>query len=192
MRRQLSSRSPAVDRADKCRERIAGGRPDPIAGDQISRRLDQRQPLGPGKGVQLLHRGAADAAPRRVQNALEGEIVGRLIEEAQIGERVADLLPLVKPRSADHTIGQRQRDKPIFELAGLKAGAHQNRDFTQRVPLSLQRLDFVACPAGFLLGIPHRAHDDLFALIRVGPQGFAEAPTVLRDHAARRPENVRC
>ena len=142
--------------------------------------------------MQLLHCGAPDAAPRGIQNAFEGEIVGRLIKKAEISQRVADLLPLVKPRPADHTIGQCERNEPVFELARLEPGAHQDCDFAKRVPLALQRLDLLADPTGFLLGIPHGPHDNFFALARFGPQGLAEAAAVLRDHAARRPQNVRC
>src|ERR1700724_3020344 len=101
MRDPLRLRAPAATRAEECAQRVAGGWPHPIAGDQQASRFDERQPFGAGKAVQLLHGGAADPAPRSVQDALEGEIVGRLIDEAQISDAVADLLPLVKPRPAD-------------------------------------------------------------------------------------------
>ena len=54
------------------------------------------------------------------------------LHQPQIGERVADLLALVEARAADHAIGQRQRDEPLLELAGLEAGAHQDRDLAER------------------------------------------------------------
>src|SRR5207253_8291795 len=163
----------------------------PIAGDQQARRFDEWQPFGAGTAVQLLHGGAAYAAPGGVQNALEGEIVGGLIEKPQISERIADLLPFVKPRPADHTVRQGEHNEAVFELACLEPRAHEDRDFTQRVPLALQCLDLVADPAGFLLGIPDGPHHDLFALVGFGPQRFAETAAVLRDHAARGPEDVR-
>ncbi len=146
--------APAVERRDKPGERIAAGRSQPVAGDQQPRRLDQWQPPVPGQAVELLQGGAADAAARRVQDALEGEVVGRLVDQPQIGERVADLLALVKARAADHPIGQGERDEPFLELAGLKAGADQDRDLAERVALALQRLDLVADPARLLLGVP--------------------------------------
>jgi len=68
-------------------------------------RVDERQTLGAGQRVQLLQCGAADAAARRVQDALKGEVVGRLVDQAQISERVADLLALIKARPADHAVG---------------------------------------------------------------------------------------
>ena len=42
--------------------------------------------------VQQFDGGVADAATRRVDDALEGEVVGRLGGGAEIGQRIADLL----------------------------------------------------------------------------------------------------
>src|SRR5262249_49255636 len=81
--------------------------------------------------------------------------------------------------------------KSLFKLAGLKACTHQNRDLAKRVASSLQGLDLVPYPAGLLFGVPQGANDDLVALVCLGPQGLAEPAAVLRDHSARRPENVR-
>ena len=137
VRGAVGLRPPAVECRDKSGERVARRRPQPVAADQEPRRLDKRQPLLARKGMELLQGGAADAAPRRVQDALEGEIVRRLVDEAQIGERVADLLALVKARPADDPIGQGQRDEPLLELARLKAGADQDCDLAQGMALAL-------------------------------------------------------
>ncbi len=141
--------------------------------------------------MQLLHGGTADAATRGVEDALESEVVGRLVDQAEIGERVADLLALVKARPADDAIGQCQGDEPLFELARLETGAYQDRNLAQRVALALQGLDLLADPAGFLLGVPHRTHHDLLALTRFGPQRLAEPPSVLRDHPRGGTQDVR-
>ena len=174
----------------KSAERVARGARQPVAGDQQPRRLDQRQPFGARRAVQLLQGRGADAAPRGVDDALEGEIVGRLVDQPQIGQRVADLLALVKARPADHAIGQRERDKPLLELAGLEPGAHQDRDFAERVALALQRLDLVADPAGLLLGVPQRRARTTFSPSSgAGPQGLAEpAAVVARSPRPRPPE----
>ena len=95
--------------------------------------------------------------------------------QAQIGQRVADLLALVEARPADHPVRQRQRDEALLELAGLEAGAHQDRDLAQRMALALQRLDLVADPARLLLGVPQAAHDDLFAARRRRSTGSCRA-----------------
>ena len=64
----------------------------------------------------------------RVEDALEGEIVGGLRHAPQIRERIADFRALVEARSADDAIGQAQRDEAIFELAHLERRAHENGD----------------------------------------------------------------
>ena len=108
--------------------------------------------------VQQLHGGVAEAALGHIDDALEGEIVGRRIDHAQIGERIADFGALVEPRAADHAIGQAERDEAVFEFAHLERGAHQDRDLVERMGpiVALQLLDLLADGAGFLLGIPRR------------------------------------
>ncbi len=115
----------------------------------------------------------------------------RLAHQPQIGERVADLLALVEARAADHAIRQRQCDEALLEFAGLKAGAHQDRDLLQRVLLAVQCLDFIADPARLLLGVPHPAHQDLVALSGAGPERLAEAAAIVRDDPGRGSEDLR-
>ena len=77
--------------------------------------------------------GGAEAALRRVDDALEGEVVGGVHGGAEIGERVADLHALVEARAADDAIVQAERDEALLELAHLEGGAHQDRHLVQRV-----------------------------------------------------------
>ena len=59
--------------------------------------------------MQLPHGRIADAALGGVDDALEGEAVGLVGDDAQIGERVADFEPLVKARAADDAIVEAER-----------------------------------------------------------------------------------
>src|SRR5947209_3517103 len=110
--------------------------------------------------MQELDRGVAEPALRNVYDSLKGEIVGGLVDQPQIGERIADLHPLVKPRAADHAIVKAHRNETIFEFAHLERGAYQNRDFVKRMVVSLQRLDVVADRARLLFRIPGPSHLD--------------------------------
>ena len=94
--------------------------------------------------VQHLQRRVAEAALGHVDDALEGEVVGRLVDQAQIGQRVADLGALVEARAADDAVGQAEGDEAVLELAHLERGAHQDRDLVERVSVALQRLDLLA------------------------------------------------
>ena len=51
---------------------------------------------------------------------LEGQIVVRLDDDAQIGHRIADFLALVEARTANHPVGHPQRDEAFLELSRLK------------------------------------------------------------------------
>ena len=153
----------------------------------------QRHAALPGVIVQHLHRGVAEAALRHIDDALEGEIVGRRIDHAQIGQRVADFGALVEARAADDAIRQAERDEAVFEFAHLERGAHQDGDLVERmVPdcSALQLLDLLADGAGFFLGIPGAGDGDLLAQHVVGAQRLAEAAFVVRDQMRGGGEDV--
>ncbi len=163
--------------------------------DHRARGFGQRYAALPGMIVQELHCCVAEAALRHIDDALEGEIVGRRIDHAQIGERIADFGALVEPRAADDAIGQAERDEAVFEFAHLERGAHQNGDLVERVRFAglaaaLQLLDLLADGAGFLLGIPRAGDGDLLAKHVVGAQCLAEAAFVVGDDVRGGGEDV--
>src|SRR5690606_37837164 len=118
---------------------------------------------------------------RNIGDALEGEIVGRLHQDAGIGQGVADLRAFVEARPPDHAIGQAERDETLLELARLEAGAHEHGDLAQRLAGALQRFDLLADPARLLLAVPQPAELDALARLRRRPQRLAEAAAVVRD-----------
>src|SRR5262245_55193733 len=63
--------------------------------------LQKRDAVLAGVVVQELYGRITEAAFRHVDDALESEIVGGLIDQPQIGKRVADFHSLVKARTAD-------------------------------------------------------------------------------------------
>ena len=131
--------------------------------------------------VQHLHGSVAEAAFGHVDDALEGEIVGGRIDDAQIGQRVADLGALIEPGAADHAIGQAERNKPVFEFAHLERGPHQDRDLVEIVAGALQLLDHLADGAGFLFRVPGACDGDFFAVDIFGVQRLAETAFVEGD-----------
>ena len=75
--------------------------------------------------------------------------------DAEIGERVADLLALVEARAADDAVGQAERDEAVLEVAHLEAEARTRMAISaERVALALQRLDLLADAARLLLAVP--------------------------------------
>ena len=126
--------------------------------------------------------GIAQSALRRIDDALEGEVVRALADDAQIGQRIADFRALAGSVAADDAIGHAQRHEPVFDLAHLRRDAHENRDLGERM-LGVQRLDLFADEAGFILGIPGAGDRHLLARLVFGAQGLAEAALVLGDEA---------
>ncbi len=125
--------------------------------------------------------GVAQPAPRHVDDALEGEVVGRRSDAAQIGERVADLGALVEARAADHPVGQAEGDEAVLQLAHLERGADQDGDLVELVAGALQLLDLLADRARLLLRIPGAGHGDLLAQLVLGAQRLAEPALVVGD-----------
>ena len=146
--------------------------------------------------MQHLQRGVAEAALGHVDDALESEIVGRLRDHAQIGQRIADFGALVEAGAADHAIGQAELDEAVFEFAHLERGAHQNGDLVERVVLAalarvaLELLDFLADIAGFFLAVPAAGDLHLFAEHIFGAQRLAEPAFVVRDEVGGGREDV--
>ena len=146
--------------------------------------------------MQHLHGGVAEAALRRVDDALEGEVVGRLRDDAKVGERVADLGALVEARAADDAVGQAELDEAVFELAHLERGAHQNGDLVERMVLAtlarraLQLLDLLADRAGFFLRVPGAGDLHLLAVLVLGAQRLAEPAFVVGDELRGGGEDV--
>ena len=163
----------------------ARGRAQLVGVDQAANRQGQRNVAGPRGLVEQLQGGVAEAALRLVHDALEGEVVGRLLDDAQVSQRVADFQALVEARAAHHPVRQAERDEALLELAGLRAGAHQDGDLLEVVVLVAgdQRLDLLADEAGLGLAVPKPAQSDLLALLVFGPQRLAEPALIVGDEA---------
>ena len=138
---------------------------------------------GPRPFVQRPQRGVADAAFRGVNDPLEGEVVRRLRQHAEVGDRVPDFGPLVKAQAADDPVGQAERDHPFLESTGLEAGPHQDRHLGQAVAAAPVGLHPAADQPRLFLGIPQRQHFHVVALgvVAAGPQGLAEPALVMRE-----------
>jgi hypothetical protein len=132
----------------------------------------------------------AEAALGLVDDALEREVVGRLNDQAQISDRVANLGPFVEAEPADDLVAKTDGDEPLFELAGLELGANQDCDVIERAAAQLMRFDFLADSARFLGPVPNADDPDLLTVARVGPQAFAEAAGIVRDEAVGRGQDV--
>ena len=84
--------------------------------------IDSFQHRNAGFAGILMHEfdgGIAKAALGGVHDALEGEVIGRIGDDPEIGEGIADFEALVKARAANDAIGQAESDEAVFDLAHL-------------------------------------------------------------------------
>ena len=183
---------PSAERLNHVEERLARLRLQLVGLDDVGCCGKHRNVAGAGIVVQRAHRRVAEAALRGVDDALEGEVVGRLRDEAEIGHGVADFEALVEARAADDAVVEAERDEAVFELAHLEGGAHEDRHVVQEMLAALELLDLLADGAGFLLGIPGgvNLHLDVVGIGAVGEERLAEAAFVVGDQVGGGAEDV--
>ena len=191
LRHGLREFRPASERDQKIAQGRARSRLQLVGLDEEARRFHHRHARRAGVVVQKLDRRVAEAAFGHVDDALESEIVGWLIDATQIGEGVADLGALVEARSADDPIGHAERHKPVLDFAHLGGDANEDRDLGERMLLGVQRLDLLADEARLFLGIPGAGDRDLFAGLVFRAQRLAETALVLGDEAGGGRQDMR-
>ena len=127
--------------------------------------------------------GVADPAPRGVDDSREGDQVGGVDQQAEVGDRVLDLGPLVELGAADHLVGQLEADQRVLEHPAHRVGPVEDRDVLAPHALLLaEALDLARHPARLLvlvaqLGEPHRlTAGDL------GPEPLRPPLAVALDH----------
>ncbi len=125
-----------------------------VALGELGGGLQHRDAQRARRVVDLADGGFAKPALGHVDDALEGEVVGALRDDAEEGQRIADFHALVEARAADDAVVEAERDEAVLELAHLEGGADQDRHVVEIMLLALVGLDGLADGAGFLLGIP--------------------------------------
>ena len=78
----------------------------------------------------------AEPALGLIDDALEREVVGRLADQAKVGDGVADLGAFVEAEAADDLVRQPDRDEALLELAGLELGANEDCNVVERAAAS--------------------------------------------------------
>ena len=125
-----------------------------------------------------------NAALGRVDDAFKGKVVGGLVDDAQIGDGIADFGAFVKAETADDLVVQPDLDEAVFKFAGLELRADEDGDGVEA--------DACLCCSASISSPIRRAssgpshtpmHADLFAAIQLGPQGLAQPSAVGVDQA---------
>ena len=123
----------------------------------------------------LFEGAGADAPRREIHHAQEGRIVVGIGDQAQVGERMLDLLPLEKAQAAIDAVGNAGGEQRVLQHPRLRIGAVEQRDLARAMPLADERLDFLDDPAR-LVAVGVRLEDaHRLARAGLGPQVLAEA-----------------
>ena len=138
--------------------------------------------------LDLLDRGAADAARGRVDDAQQADRIVRADQHLQIRQNVLHFGALVEAEAADHDVLAAVAAQRFFDLARLRVGAIEHRDALLRIARQAA-LDGVGDPQRFVFGVGRFVERDLFARAGVGPQRLADALGVVGDHGAGGFEN---
>ena len=140
--------------------------------------------------VQLFQRLVAQPALGAVVDPLKRQIIARLCDQPQIGERIAHFGAFVKAEAADDLVIQSDRDEAVFEFAGLELRADQDRSGIEARLFALQPFQLFTHPAGFFRAIPHANHADLVSAANLGPQGLAKSLAVGIDQTRGSSEDI--
>ena len=123
-----------------------------------------------GVGDQRLLGLGAQSAPRRVEDAAQGDRVIGVGDGLEVGQRVLDLAALVEARAADDAVGDAGTHQHLLQRAGLRVGAVEDRDVAPVERLLV--LVLVGGPGGARSrGQPVDLADDEAGLVVVGVGG---------------------
>ncbi len=156
VRRGFERRLPAGEIGGDLAERRARLRLQLVAFGELGGGGQHRHAQRARRVVDLADGGFAKPALRHVDDALEGEVVGALRDDAEEGQRVADLQPFVEARAADDAVVQADLDEAVLEGARLERRAHEDRHVVEVVAAPLRLLDLLADGARLLVRSPRR------------------------------------
>src|SRR5206468_3332702 len=183
---------PPREICDEIAERTPRLRSHFVAAEQRRRRDEQRLLGDATVAMNSSDRLIAEPALWGVDDALKGEVVRRLHNQAQVSDGVADLGPFVEAEAADDLIIEADRNEPLFKLAGLELGADEDCDVAERATAGFVRLDFFADPASLLGTVPDADDSYLLAIPGIRPQRLAEPACIVRYQRIGGGEDVRC
>ena len=140
--------------------------------------------------LQLGDAAIADLAAWRVHHARERHRVARVDAEAQVGEHILHLAPVVEAQAADQLIRDAAPEEHLLEGPGLRVGAIEHSAFGERDSLATDEiLDLRADRDRLLAFVVDRDEPDRFADALLGPELFLRALAVVADHRVRDVEN---
>ena len=144
--------------------------------------LEERATVVARQLLDLLDRGGADAATRRVDDALDAHLVCRVHDHLKVGHDVADLGTVEESRAAHDLVGYACAQEHIFEDTRLGVGAVEHGDVVVTRALGVQLLDLAGNPAALVALIACLEGLDLLAVALSRKQTLVLALRVVAHH----------
>ena len=144
--------------------------------------LEERAAVVTCQLLDLLDRGGADAAARRVDDALDAHLVGRVHDHLKVGHDVADLGTVEESRAAHDLVGHARAQEHIFEDTRLGVGAIEHSDVVVARAFGMQLLDLAGNPAALVALVARLEGLDLLAIALGRKQALVLALRVVAHH----------
>ena len=144
--------------------------------------LEERTAVIARQLLDLLNRGGADTAARRVNDALDAHFVGRVHDHLEVGHDVADLGTVEESRAADDLVGHARAQEHIFEDTRLGIGSVEDGDIVVARALGVQLFDLAGNPAALVALIARLEGLDLLAVALGRKQALVLALRVMAHH----------
>ena len=179
-----------LDDLDELPHRVARGGADVRIDDGELSRREKRHIHLASELVDALDGGLADAATGHINDALGGDVVGRVHHQREVGHDVADLGAVEKARAADDAVGHPGAQKHIFKHARLGVGAVEDGHVVVGGALSSTPVDLASDPAALVALVGSHVHRDLLAVARIRKQALLFAMLVVGDDGVGRSQDI--
>ena len=152
--------------------------------------LHQRQALLRGDGLGLVHGGRADLPGGHVDDPPQPQVVGGVVDDAQIRQHVLHLGPVEELGAADDLIGHAVALEGILQGVGLGVHAVQHGVVLPVPPPAIVHHDLPHHIVGLVSLVEADLYGDHLPRSVLGPQGLALAAHVVADHGVGGVQNI--
>ena len=141
--------------------------------------------------MQHFNAARTNAARRKVDDAQKAGVVVRVLQQAQVGQRVLDFGAFKKAQATIHTVGHAGIEQGRFNHPALRVAAVEHGDFLAlKAVAAHQLLDLVHHPLRLGQVRAGLVHAHGFARALRGAQVLAQAAAVVADEVVGRVEDV--
>ena len=144
--------------------------------------LEERAAVVARQLFDLLDRGGADAAARRIDDALDAHLVGRVHDHLEVSHDVADLGTVEESRAAHDLVRHARAQEHIFEDTRLGVGAVEHGDVVVARALGVQLFDLAGNPATLVTLVTRLEGLNLLAIALGRKQALVLALRVMAYH----------